>query len=106
MLAEIIKQFDVVALGEVLLVALTVKLLFAQWYPPFQKSVQALACIIAGSGFGFFLNPSKQGLILGIVASSVAFYGGELTSAFTKLTSELHCNRENTTNSRRVKKNK
>lgn len=104
MLAEIFKQFDTIALAEIILVALTVKLIFAQWYPPIQKSVQAMACIIAGAGFGYFLNPTKQGLVLGIIASSVAFYGGELIGAFTKLTSELHFNRENTTNSRRIKK--
>lgn len=95
MLQELIKQVNIITATELLLVGLTVKLVVSQWYPPFQKSIQSLLCITIGSAFGYFLNPTKEGFVLGVIASSFAFYGGELIGAFKKLTSELHDDRLN-----------
>lgn len=107
MLQELLNKFDLIAGTEILLVGLTIKLIVSQWYPPIQKSLQSLFCIGIGSGFGYFLNPTKEGLVLAIIASSFAFYGGELIGAFKKLTSELHDDRlnykSNGTNARRNK---
>lgn len=75
-------QIELNLLLEVSFVALLVKLVVGQWYPPVQKSIQALLVCVVGSGAGLFLNPTKEGFIVGLVASAFAFYGKELTDAF------------------------
>ena len=75
-------QIELNLLFEVVFVSLLVKLVIGQWYPPVQKSVQALLVCGVGSGTGWFLNPTREGFILGLVASAFAFYGKELVDAF------------------------
>ncbi len=75
-------QLELNLLFEVVFVALLVKLVIGQWYPPVQKSLQAILVCSVGSGTGWFLNPSREGFILGLVASAFAFYGKELVDAF------------------------
>ena len=75
-------QIELNLLFEVVFVALLVKLVVGQWYPPVQKSLQAILVCSIGSGTGWFLNPTREGFILGLVASAFAFYGKELVDAF------------------------
>ena len=75
-------QIELNLLFEVVFVARLVKLVVGQWYPPVQKSLQALLVCGVGSGTGWFLNPTREGFILGLVASAFAFYGKELVDAF------------------------
>lgn len=75
-------QIQLNLLLEVVFVALLVKLVVGQWYPPVQKSIQAIMVCSIGSGTGLFLNPTKEGFIVGLIASAFAFYGRELTDAF------------------------
>lgn len=75
-------QLELNLLFEVVFVALLVKLVVGQWYPPVQKSLQAILVCSVGSGTGWFLNPTREGFILGLVASAFAFYGKELVDAF------------------------
>ena len=75
-------QIELNLLLEVIFVALLVKLIVGQWSPPVQKSIQALLVCGVGSITGLFLNTSKEGFIVGLVASAFAFYGRELTDAF------------------------
>ena len=75
-------QIELNLLFEVVFVALLVKLVVGQWYPPVQKSLQAILVCSVGSGTGWFLNPTREGFILGLVASAFAFYGKELVDAF------------------------
>lgn len=82
-------QIEVNLLLEVIFVALLVKLVVGQWYPPVQKSVQALFVCTIGSTTGWFLNPSREGFILGLVASAFAFYGKELVDAFHTVYSDI-----------------
>ena len=65
-----------------ILIVLTIKLIVTQWYPPIPKSKQAIISILLGTLMGYFLNPTKEGLVTGIIGSSFAFYGGVLTQAF------------------------
>ena len=75
-------QLELNLLFEVVFVALLVKLVVGQWYPPVQKSLQAILVCSVGSATGWFLNPTREGFILGLVASAFAFYGKELVDAF------------------------
>ena len=75
-------QIELNLLFEVVFVALLVKLVVGQWYPPVQKSLQAILVCSVGSATGWFLNPTREGFILGLVASAFAFYGKELVDAF------------------------
>ena len=74
---------------EIIIIVLTLKLITQRWKPPLQESLQAIISITLGTLIGVFLNPTKDGIILGIIASSVAFYGKDLISAFTVLKDDL-----------------
>lgn len=78
-------QIELNLLFEVVFVALLVKLVVGQWYPPIQKSAQAIFVCAVGSTAGWFLNPTREGFILGLVASAFAFYGKELLDAFKEV---------------------
>ena len=82
-------QIELNLLIEIIFVSLLVKLVVGQWYPPVQKSVQAILVCAIGSATGWFLNPTREGFILGLVASAFAFYGRELTDGFLTIYDEL-----------------
>ena len=82
-------QIEINLLLEVVFVALLVKLVVGQWYPPVQKSIQAIFVCAIGSGTGWFLNPTREGFVVGLVASAFAFYGKELTDAFKTVYSDI-----------------
>lgn len=82
-------QIELNLLFEIVFVALLVKLVVGQWYPPVQKSIQAIFVCGIGSVTGWFLNPTREGFILGLVASAFAFYGRELTDGFLTIYDEL-----------------
>jgi hypothetical protein len=83
-------QIELNLLFEVTFIALLVKLIVGQWTPPIQKSMQALLVCGIGSATGLFLNPTREGFILGLVASAIAFYGKELTDGFKTTFDEIH----------------
>ena len=82
-------QIELNLLFEVVFVSLFVKLVVGQWYPPVQKSVQALLVCFFGSTTGWFLNPTREGFILGVIASAFAFYGKELVNSFTTVYEDI-----------------
>ena len=49
-------QIELNLLFEIVFVALLVKLVVGQWYPPVQKSIQAIFVCGIGSAAGWFLN--------------------------------------------------
>lgn len=72
-------------LTELIIVILTIKLILARYKPPIQESVQAIICLIIGVALSIFLDPSKEGLMVGLIGSGFAFYGEELLQAFKKI---------------------
>lgn len=80
---------DVIDLFELVLVVLTLKLIVSRWQPPIQESKQAILCIFLGTGLGLLINPTKAGLVYGIIASGVAFYGGDLIHSFTAIKDDI-----------------
>ena len=84
-----ILELSMVDLVEIVLVVLTLKLITTRWKPPLQESLSAIISILIGVGVGFLLNPTKEGIILAVVISSVSFYGRDLINEFTELKSEI-----------------
>lgn len=82
-------MIEIKGLVELVLVTLIVKLVVMQWYPPIQKSLQAIFCLVIGTGFGVFMNPTKEGIITAIIGSGFAFYGGELIEAFKHVSEDV-----------------
>lgn len=82
-------QIELNLLLEVVFVALFVKLVVGQWYPPVQKSVQALLVCFVGSITGWFLNPTREGFILGVIASAFSFYGKEMVNSFLSIYEDI-----------------
>lgn len=82
-------MIELKGLVELILVVLVVKLIVMQWYPPIQRSMQAIFCIVIGCALGVFMNPTKEGLITAVIGSGFAFYGGELLQAFKGITNDL-----------------
>ncbi len=82
-------QIELNLLLEVLFISLLTKLVVGQWYPPVQKSLQAILVCGVGSGAGWFLNPTREGFVVGLIASAFAFYGRELVDAFHTVYSDI-----------------
>lgn len=80
---------DMINLIELILVVLTLKLIVSRWQPPIQESKQAIFCIVVGTSIGWFINPTKEGIIYGIISSGIAFYGGDLISSFKSIKDEI-----------------
>jgi hypothetical protein len=76
-------------LFEIVIVVLTLKLITQRWKPPLQESLQAIISILLGTGIGFILNPTTDGMIIGMVTSSLSFYGKDLITSFTVLKEDL-----------------
>lgn len=82
-------MIEIKGLVELILIVLIIKLIVSQWYPPIQKSLQAILAIFLGIMFGCFINPTKEGLITAIIGSGFAFYGGELVNAFKDVSEDV-----------------
>lgn len=74
---------------EICLIVLTLKLILGRWYPPVQESIQSIIAITLGSAVGYFISPTKDGLILAIVVSSISFYGKDLIKEFSALKDDI-----------------
>lgn len=68
---------------------LTLKLILTRWKPPLMESLQAIICCLFGALMGAFFNPTKEGIVVGLVTASITYYGGDLLNSFTDLRSEL-----------------
>ena len=53
-------QIELNLLFEVVFVAILVKLVVGQWYPPVQNSVQALLVCFFDSAIGWFMNHTRE----------------------------------------------
>lgn len=84
-----ILDVDMMNVLEIVFVVISLKLIVSRWQPPLQESLQSILCIIIGTVVGHFINPTREGLILGVVASSITFYGRDFFRAFTDLKSDL-----------------
>lgn len=80
---------EIKSLVEIIVVVITLKLIVSRWQPPVQESIQAIICIIIGTGIGFLINSSIEGFMSGIIASGVAFYGKDLIGEFKTIKSDL-----------------
>lgn len=80
---------NIVDVVEIVFIVLTLKLIIGRWHPPVQESLQSILCIVMGSVIGLFLNPTKDGVILAVITSSITFYGKDLLNAFTDLKTDL-----------------
>lgn len=82
-------EVDIRSVIEICLIVLTLKLILGRWYPPVQESIQSIIAITLGSAVGYFVNPTKDGLILAIVVSSISFYGKDLIKEFITLKDDI-----------------
>lgn len=63
---------------ELLLIMVGIKMILENYQPPLQKSVQAIIMLLVGGVGGFLINPTKEGLIIGLVGGTVAFWGRDV----------------------------
>lgn len=68
-------MIEIQSIIELLTIMVGIKLILEKWEPPFQKSVQALIMLVVGGAGGWFINPTKDGLILGLIGGTVAYWG-------------------------------
>lgn len=69
---------DVQYVVELLAIMVGIKMILENYQPPVQKSVQAMIMLFIGGVGGYFLNPSKEGLIIGLVGGTVSFWGRDI----------------------------
>ena len=82
-------EVDIRSVIEICLIVLTLKLILGRWYPPVQESMQSIIAITLGSTVGYFINPTKDGLILAVIVSSMSFYGKDLIMEFSTLKDDI-----------------
>ena len=70
--------FELQEIIELLAIMIGVKLILENWRPPIQLSYQALVILIIGGVAGWFMNPTKEGFILGLVGGTIAFWGRKI----------------------------
>lgn len=58
-----------------LVIMVGIKMILEKWEPPFQKSIQALIMLVVGGCAGWFIHPTKEGLITGLIGGTVAYWG-------------------------------
>lgn len=69
-----------------LIIMTGIKFTLENWQPPIQKSLQAIICLIIGVGLGFFFDPTKNGIITGLVGGVVSFWGSALFATVKDIT--------------------
>lgn len=82
-------EISVRSLLEIFFIVLILKLIVVRWQPPLQQSMQAIICISLGTILGFGFYPSREGLITAILASGIAFYGGDIFSEFRSIKDDI-----------------
>ena len=76
-------------LFELIIIVLTIKLMVSRYQPPIQESFQAMICIALGTVIAISINPTRDGIITGLVGSGFAFYGGELFAEFKSVKNDI-----------------
>lgn len=71
-------MIELQSIVELLAIMVGIKLILENYKPPIQKSVQALVMLFVGGAGGFLLNPTKEGLVTGLVGGTVAFWGRDI----------------------------
>ena len=70
-----IELIDIKEMINLIVILMGMKLTLENWQPPIDKHLQAVICVMAGGGFGIFLLGGKDGLINGLVAATLSFWG-------------------------------
>lgn len=71
-------MIEVSSVVQLFLIMVGIKMILENWQPPVQKSLQALILLLVGGVGGYILNPTKEGVILGLVGGTVAFWGRDV----------------------------
>lgn len=66
---------EIKSIVEILIILVGVKLILENWQPPLPISHQAIIMTILSGVTGCFINPSKEGLVTGILTGTIAFWG-------------------------------
>ena len=82
-------EIDLLSVIEIVFIVLTLKIILNRWHPPLQESLQSIIAICLGTLVGCFINPNKDGFILGIIISAISFYGKDILREFTSLKNDL-----------------
>lgn len=60
---------------ELLVIMIGIKMILEKWEPPIPISFQALLMLIIGGSGGWFINPSKEGFVTGLIGGTIAYWG-------------------------------
>lgn len=68
-------MIEIKLIVELLAIMIGIKLILEKWEPPLKISYQAIIILLLGGVGGWFINPTKEGLITGLIGGTVAFWG-------------------------------
>lgn len=69
-----------------LIIMTGIKFTLENWQPPIQKSLQAIVCLILGVCLGVFVNPTKDGIVTGLMCGVISFWGSALFATVKDIT--------------------
>ena len=82
---------EVTSLIQMVVIMISISLILDTWQPPVPKGQQGLICFIAGGICGYvFAGFNFDGVMTGLIASSVAFWRGELFRIFNEVRDETN----------------
>ena len=84
---------EVTSLAKMVVIMISISLMLSNWQPPIPKGQQSLICMTLGAFLGYvFGGFTADGVMLGLIASAVAYWRKELFDIFSEVkgeTSEL-----------------
>lgn len=78
-------MIEIKELINILIILLGLKLVLEKWQPPVQVSLQSLIVLVAGACLGWFLMPTKEGLVNGLIAGTLAMWGKQIFAGIRDL---------------------
>ena len=82
---------EVASLIRLVVIMISISLILSNWQPPIPKGQQGLVCFLAGGLLGYlFAGFDVNGIMTGLIASSISFWRKDLFDIFNEVKDETH----------------
>ena len=82
---------EVASLIQLVVIMISISLILSNWQPPIPKGQQGLVCFLAGGLLGYlFTGFNVNGIMTGLIASSISFWRKDLFDIFNEVKDETN----------------